>query len=79
MYLFLKNQNKMLNLKLNRLTSAFSILLMLGMYNDNMAQSHIKGIVTETSGTPLGCANILLLNAKDSAFIKGEIAEDDRK
>ena len=52
---------------------------MLGMYNDNMAQSHIKGIVTETSGTPLGCANILLLNAKDSAFIKGEIAEDDRK
>jgi len=40
-------------------------------------QQQIIGKVTETSGTPLGYANILLLQVSDSTFIKGEIAGED--
>ena len=53
----------------------FSAILFL--YSESSGQSNVRGKITEKSGTPLGYANILLLQAKDSVFIKGEIAEED--
>ncbi|MBK9737587.1 MAG: outer membrane beta-barrel protein [Saprospiraceae bacterium] len=41
------------------------------------AQSQIEGKIVDESSIPLGFANILLLQANDSMFIKGEIANDD--
>ncbi len=45
--------------------------------SESSGQSNVMGKITEISGTPLGYANILLLHAKDSVFIKGEIAEEN--
>ena len=41
------------------------------------AQTRVSGIVQDGSGVPLEYANILLLHAADSSFIKGEIAGAD--
>ena len=41
------------------------------------AQSVIRGKVTNSSGKPVAGANVVLLNAKDSAMVKGAIAADD--
>jgi len=53
------------------------MFLMTFMYAVCTGQPQIIGKVTEVSGTPLGYANILLLQASDSTFIKGEIAGED--
>lgn len=42
-----------------------------------IAHSQIKGTVIDASSNPLGFANVLLLQANDSTFLKGEIADDD--
>lgn len=40
-------------------------------------QSGIKGLIQDSKGASLSYANILLLTASDSAFVKGEIADED--
>ena len=42
-----------------------------------LAQAQIIGKVADNAGKPLPYANVLLLNAKDSSFIKGDIARED--
>lgn len=59
------------------LSQVFIIIFLLIFNVSITAQSQIKGKVTATSGEPLGYTNILLLQAKDSSFLKGEIAGDD--
>ncbi len=54
-----------------------AILLFVEIFAVCAGQSQISGKVTEVSGAPLGYANILLIQARDSLFIKGEIAGDD--
>lgn len=61
----------------SQLIRGLVILLFVQMYVVCTGQSKISGKVTEESGAPLGYANILLLQASDSAFIRGEIAKDD--
>jgi len=41
------------------------------------AQSRVHGFIMEVSGEPLPFANVLLLNARDSSFVKAEISEED--
>ncbi len=41
------------------------------------AQTQVKGHILEAQGEPLAFANILLLDAADSSFIKGEITDLD--
>lgn len=40
------------------------------------AQTQVQGRVVDAQGEPLAFANILLLTAADSAFVKGEIADE---
>jgi hypothetical protein len=56
------------------------VLLVLAVCLSNLnlfAQAQIVGKVTDKLGKPLPFANILLLNAKDSSFVKGDIAKED--
>ncbi len=39
------------------------------------AQTSVHGVVQMTNGNPLANANVLLLNAKDSSLVKGEISK----
>ncbi|HKL91264.1 MAG TPA: carboxypeptidase-like regulatory domain-containing protein, partial [Allomuricauda sp.] len=41
------------------------------------AQTQIEGIVQGADGMPQPYTNVLLLNATDSAFVKGEVADID--
>lgn len=41
------------------------------------AQSTIRGVLQTSNGTLLSSANVLLLTATDSAFVKGEISRED--
>jgi len=41
------------------------------------AQSSVVGYVQESSSEPLGFANVLLLNALDSSFVKAEMTDDN--
>lgn len=41
------------------------------------AQTQVQGRIQEAAGEPLAFANILLLNATDSTFVKGEISAVD--
>lgn len=54
------------------------ILVLFVLCNNQKAscQSKVKGNIRDASGSPLAYANVLLLNVKDSAFIKGEIADE---
>lgn len=67
----------MILFKKSQLLRGLTMLLLIKTYTVCTGQSQISGKVTEVSGAPLGYANILLLQARDSAFIKGEIAKDD--
>lgn len=40
------------------------------------AQTQVQGRIVDAQGEPLACANILLLTAADSAFVKGEVADE---
>jgi iron complex outermembrane recepter protein len=42
-----------------------------------LAQKQVQGQVTESDGEPLAYANVLLLNAADSSFIKAEMTAED--
>ncbi len=42
-----------------------------------IAQAQIIGTIADKSGKALPFSNILLLNAKDSSFVKGDIAKED--
>ncbi len=57
----------------------FNLTIMLLFFNclNISAQTQILGKVADNSGKALPFANILLLNGKDSAFIKGDIAKED--
>jgi hypothetical protein len=62
----------------NVLKSFTLIVLALSLSNAQLsAQAEIVGKVTDKSGKTLPFANILLLNAQDSSFVKGDIAKDD--
>lgn len=67
----------MIIFKKSQLPRGLAMLLLFEIYSVCTGQSQIIGKVTEVSGAPLGYANILLLQARDSTFIKGEIAGDD--
>jgi hypothetical protein len=67
----------MILFKKSQLLRGLTMLLLIKTYTVCTGQSQISGKVTEVYGAPLGYANILLLQARDSAFIKGEIAKDD--
>ena len=41
------------------------------------AQTQVQGRILEAQGEPLAFANILLLTATDSSFVKGEISKED--
>lgn len=47
------------------------------LYVISFSQNKITGTVVDASGFPLEFANILLLDAKDSSFVRGEIAGPD--
>lgn len=52
-------------------------LLFLSIFLQNlMAQSQIDGMVLDSGNEPVHYANILLLRAADSSFVKGAIADD---
>ena len=58
--------------------SIFLNLSVLFLCNLNLsAQTQIIGKVVDKLGKPLPYANVLLLNAKDSSFVKGDIAKED--
>lgn len=42
-----------------------------------LGQMQVSGKVADNAGQPLSFANVLLLNAKDSSFVKGDIAKED--
>lgn len=64
----------------NKFTHVATILILILFHSsESFGQSDINGMVTEVSGSPLGYANVLLLQALDSSFIKGEIADEDGK
>ena len=63
--------------KHSKIIEVFLVIIL--SFSKNFGQSNIKGIITERTGSPLGYANILLLQAIDSSFIKGEIAGVDGK
>jgi Outer membrane protein beta-barrel family/Carboxypeptidase regulatory-like domain len=58
--------------------STFLTLLVMFLSNQSVfAQAQIIGTIADKSGKSLPFANVLLLNAKDSSFVKGGIAKDD--
>jgi len=64
----------------NKFIHVAAILIVILFHSSkSFGQSDINGMVTEVSGSPLGYANVLLLQALDSSFIKGEIADEDGK
>jgi iron complex outermembrane recepter protein len=55
----------------------FLLLVALSLYSTGLsAQTQVQGRVVDEQGEPLALANILLLTAADSAFVKGEIADE---
>ena len=50
-------------------------ILWLSAITPMMAQN-ITGKVTDAKGEPLAFANVVLLNRKDSAFVKGTISDE---
>lgn len=42
-----------------------------------MAQAGITGVVTDNNGAPLAFANVLMLDALDSSFVRGSVTEED--
>ncbi len=58
--------------------SLFLTILVMFLSNQSVfAQAQIIGTIADKSGKTLPFANVLLLNAKDSSFVKGDIAKDD--
>jgi outer membrane receptor protein involved in Fe transport len=47
--------------------------------SNSKGQSNIHGIIVDESNKTIGNANVLLLNAKDSSLIKGEVVSDNGK
>ncbi len=54
----------------------FLTISVLFFSNPIFAQTQIIGTIAAKSGKPLPFANVLLLNAKDSSFVKGAIAQE---
>src|SRR5689334_6094588 len=57
----------------------FAICLLLfitAFYNDSLAQAKLSGIIRSASGQPVPDANVLLLRAQDSSFIKASVSDN---
>lgn len=55
----------------------FLLLVALSLYSTGLsAQTQVQGRIVDEQGRPLALANILLLTAADSVFVKGEIADE---
>jgi hypothetical protein len=58
-------------------STILSLSFLLLISQATLGQTQISGKVADNLGKPLPFATILLLNAKDSSFVKGEIAKED--
>ncbi|MGB4957919.1 MAG: TonB-dependent receptor [Saprospiraceae bacterium] len=67
----------MVRIKMNNFVLPTLIVFLTFQYQLGFAQSKVSGNVIDASGSGLGYANVLLMEAKDSSFFRGEIANDD--
>ena len=55
----------------------FIAVLFFYPFSRSIAQTQIKGLVTDDSGQPVAWANVLLLRASDSTMVKGQVVRED--
>ncbi|RDB07428.1 outer membrane beta-barrel family protein [Runella aurantiaca] len=55
----------------------WAVLVLLSISQPTLGQTQILGKVADNVGKPLPFANILVLSAKDSSFVKGDVAKED--